>query len=137
MEFVKENLVKSPLNYTGGKFKLLPQILPLFPDNIHTFVDLFAGGCNVGVNVKANSIICNDIESVVIDFMKSVKNTPTYICLNQLDNAINKYGLSKTNEEGFKNIRNDYNAGERDWYMFYAMLTHSFNYQIRFNKNNE
>ena len=137
MEFIKEDLVKSPLNYTGGKFKLLPQILPLFPDNIHTFVDLFAGGCNVGVNVKANNIICNDIESVVIDFMKSVKNTPTYICLNQLDNAINKYGLSKTNEEGFKNIRNDYNAGERDWYMFYAMLTHSFNYQIRFNKNNE
>ena len=31
MEFNKEELIKSPLNYTGGKFKLLPQILPLFP----------------------------------------------------------------------------------------------------------
>ena len=25
MDFKKEELVKSPLNYTGGKFKLLPQ----------------------------------------------------------------------------------------------------------------
>ena len=33
--------VKSPLNYTGGKYKLLPQIVPLFPEGIDTFVDLF------------------------------------------------------------------------------------------------
>jgi len=33
------NLIQSPLNYTGGKFKLLPQILPLFPQNIDIFVD--------------------------------------------------------------------------------------------------
>lgn len=36
--------IKSPLNYTGGKFKLLPQILPLMPDDIENFVDLFCGG---------------------------------------------------------------------------------------------
>lgn len=34
MKFIKEELVKSPLNYTGGKFKLLPQILPYFPYDI-------------------------------------------------------------------------------------------------------
>ena len=44
MNFNKEDLIKSPLNYTGGKFKLLPQILPLFPNDINTFVDLFGGG---------------------------------------------------------------------------------------------
>lgn len=60
MIFDKNKLIKSPLNYTGGKFKLLPQLLPLFPDNINTFIDLFCGGCNVGINVKANKIICND-----------------------------------------------------------------------------
>ena len=57
MKFKKEELIKSPLNYVGGKYKLLPQILPLFPDNINTFVDLFGGGFNVGINVKANKII--------------------------------------------------------------------------------
>lgn len=44
MEFNKEDLVKSPLNYVGGKFKLLPQILPYFPNDIDTFYDVFAGG---------------------------------------------------------------------------------------------
>ena len=32
-------MIQSPLNYTGGKFKLLPQILPIFPKEINTFVD--------------------------------------------------------------------------------------------------
>lgn len=36
--------VKSPFNYTGGKYKLLPQLLELFPKQVNTFVDLFAGG---------------------------------------------------------------------------------------------
>lgn len=35
-------MIQSPLNYTGGKYKLLPQILPLFPKDIDVFVDLFA-----------------------------------------------------------------------------------------------
>ena len=39
--FMKEKLIKSPMNYVGGKYKLLPQILPLFPENIDTFVDMF------------------------------------------------------------------------------------------------
>lgn len=44
-------MIKSPLNYIGGKYKLLPQILPLFPEQINTFVDLFAGGLDVSINV--------------------------------------------------------------------------------------
>ena len=47
-----DTYVKSPLNYIGGKYKLLPEILPLFPENIGNFVDLFGGGFNVGANVK-------------------------------------------------------------------------------------
>jgi site-specific DNA-adenine methylase len=33
--------LKSPLNYIGGKQKILAQILPLFPAQINQFVDLF------------------------------------------------------------------------------------------------
>ena len=36
--------IKSPLNYVGGKYKLLNEIIPLFPNDINTFVDLFGGG---------------------------------------------------------------------------------------------
>ena len=46
----EKDIIQSPLNYTGGKFRLLPQLLPLFPKDAGTFVDLFCGGCNVGIN---------------------------------------------------------------------------------------
>ena len=137
MEFNKKYLIKSPLNYTGGKFKLLPQILPLFPDNINTFIDLFTGGCNIGVNVNANKIVCNDIETAVINLLNSLKSIKSEVALGKVKETVNKYELSKTNEEGFKKIRQDYNSGNKSWYMFYSMLTHAFNYQIRFNKQGE
>ena len=53
--------IKSPINYAGGKYRLLKQIIPLFPNNINTFVDLFGGAFNVGININANTIIYNDI----------------------------------------------------------------------------
>ena len=52
--------VKSPINYTGGKYKLLNQLKPLFPQKIDIFVDMFCGGFNVGANVNAKKIIAND-----------------------------------------------------------------------------
>ena len=129
--------VKSCLNYTGGKYKLLPQIIPLFPEDINMFIDLFCGGCNVAINVNAKKIICNDSEKVIIDLYNDWKNGECDKLLNTLKETISKYELSKTNREGFEKIRKDYNDGNREWFMFYAMLMHSFNYQIRFNKNNE
>ena len=36
--------IKSPLNYIGGKYQLLPQILPKFPQRMNRFFDLFSGG---------------------------------------------------------------------------------------------
>ena len=129
--------VKSCLNYTGGKYKLLTQIMPLFPEDINMFVDLFCGGCNVGINVNAKKIVCNDSEKVIIDLYNDWKNGECDELLNVLKETISKYELSKTNKEGFEKIRKDYNDGNKEWFMFYAMLMHSFNYQIRFNKNGE
>lgn len=126
--------IKSPLNYTGGKYKLLSQILPLFPDEIDTFVDLFCGGCNVGINVNAKRIICNDYEKVIIDLYNDWKKETVEQSLKKIKTTIEKYELSKTNREGFEKIRNDYNNGNKEWQIFYCMLMHSFNYQIRFNK---
>lgn len=137
IDFKKEELIKSPLNYTGGKYKLLPQILPHFPEDIDTFYDLFCGGCNVGVNVKAKKIVCNDTSNVVINLMNDLKLIDSRKAVTMLESTISKYNLSKTNEEGFKTIREDYNNGDRSWNMFYAMLTNSFNYQIRFSKRGD
>ena len=129
--------IKSCLNYTGGKYKWLPQIMPLFPENINMFIDLFCGGCNVAINVNAKKIICNDSEKVIIDLYNDWKNGECDKLLNTLKETIYKYKLSKTNIKVLEKKRKDYNDGNREWFMFYAMLMHSFNYQIRFNKNNE
>ena len=67
---ITDKYIKSPLNYVGGKYKLLSQILPLFPSNINTFVDLFGGGGNVIVNVKAEHCIYNDILKQVALIMR-------------------------------------------------------------------
>ena len=51
--------IKSPISYTGGKYKLLPQILPLFPQReFRVFWENFSGGCNIAQNIKAMSYIC-------------------------------------------------------------------------------
>ena len=126
--------VKSPLNYTGGKYKLLPQIIPLFPENISTFVDLFGGGFNVGVNIKAEKIIYNELETHVYDFISSIYSKTTECCIKEILKIVEEYKLSKTNSEGFNLCRSDYN-NNKNWAMFYAVVSHAFNYQIRYNKS--
>lgn len=127
--------VKSPLNYTGGKFKLLDSIIPNIPDDTLVFLDLFAGGGTVGVNMvdRANIVILNELLTPVTDFYNGVKACGVEQSLRMVQNRIEYYGLTKTNQEGYLNIRNDYNNGDRDWVTFYTMLMYSFNYQIRFN----
>lgn len=131
------DFIKSPLNYTGGKFKLLPKIMPLF-DEAETFIDLFGGGGNVGINSKSEKIIINDREKVVIDFFKKIQKLSIEDVLKSIKGYIENYDLSKVNQEGFLKIRKDYNASnEKDPLMFYTMLMYSFNYQIRFNSKGE
>ena len=156
MEFVKENLIKSPLNYTGGKFKLLPQILPLFPDKINSFVDLFCGGANVGINVKAEKIYCNDIEEHVTNLLSYFKDIDSKKLLSQIDNIMQKYGLSDTslngyeyygcdsnhgvgsyNKDKFTRLRADYNKDTSNNLMFYVVVLFAFSNQIRFNSKGE
>ncbi|MBS7176622.1 MAG: DNA adenine methylase, partial [Clostridiales bacterium] len=62
---MEHNYHKSPLNYIGGKYKLLPQLTKFFPKRINTMVDLFAGGCDVCSNIRANRIRANDINHYV------------------------------------------------------------------------
>lgn len=129
--------IKSPMNYVGGKYKLLEQIMPLLPNEINKFIDLFCGGFNVGVNIKANKIIANDLCNEVIEVYKGIQKEGERKSLILVKDTIEKFKLSKTNEDGFKNIRQYYNNNHKEWNIFYAMLVHSFNYQIRFNKKGE
>jgi DNA adenine methylase Dam len=115
----------------------LPQILPLFPDNINVFIDLFSGGGNIGLNVKANQIICNDIIEQVINFCKECRNKSSTEMVEVIHKNIDTYKLSKTNAEGYLRLRKDYNDGKRAWDIFYTLVCYSFNNQIRFNRKQE
>lgn len=152
-------IIQSPLNYTGGKFKLLPQILPLFPKNIDIFVDLFCGGANVGVNVKSNRTILNDTDDNLTYLFNTFKNLGSD-CLPLLDEIIEKYGLSQSakhgyeyygcdsgtglapyNKDKFLKLREDFNnspdPGYHHYAMLYVLIIYSFNNQIRFNRQGQ
>lgn len=125
--------VKSPLNYTGGKYKLLPQLLELFPKQVNTFVDLFAGGGNVSVNVKAEKVVFNDLMWQVPEMIQEFKKIGVEESLMKIDGYISSYDLSKENKEGYLALRELYNKGKSDPLMLYTLICYSFNNQIRFN----
>lgn len=127
------NYISSPLNYIGGKGKLLPQILPLFPKDIDNFYDIFCGGTTVSLNVNANRIICNDIVDFIITMFNDIKQETVDSAISKIEDIINTYALSKTNEGGFKALRNDYNASKKEWQYLYTLICYSFNDQYRFN----
>ncbi|MFI3226288.1 MAG: Dam family site-specific DNA-(adenine-N6)-methyltransferase [Clostridia bacterium] len=157
----KKELVSSPLNYIGGKFKLLPQILPLFPKDITTFVDLFSGGCNVGINVNANNVIFNDLQQHLLYLFNTFKNLDKETTFEIIEGYIEQYNLSKTSENGydfyncesgkglgdynknkFLELRKAFNekSNHQDYgyyVMLYVMIVYSFNNQIRFNSKGE
>lgn len=128
--------VCSPMNYIGGKYKLLPQLLPLFPKNIRTFVDLFCGGCNVGVNIRAEKIVFNDNLSYLIDLYKTFNLLDRNEIVAHIESRISQYNLSQTNENGYRNLRNLYNK-ERNPLDLFVLVAYSFNHQIRFNNSHE
>lgn len=132
----KENYIKSPLNFVGGKHKLLPQILPHFPSKINTFVDMYCGGCNVSVNINANKIIAVDKQKQIIELFNKLKQIKAEQVLAILHNNIEKYKLSKTNKDGYIQLRNDYNINPT-WNKFFLLVAHSFGNHIRFNKKDE
>ena len=137
---MNELYIKSPLNYIGGKYKILNQIIPKFPKKINTFVDLFGGGFNVGINVDANSIIYNDINEPLCDLMDLFASTNSDIIIKKLEENIITNGLNKENTNAFLKLRNKYNhevyENDDDRIIdFYTLILYSFNYQIRFNQN--
>ena len=125
--------VKSPLNYTGGKYKLLPQLLELFPKQVNTFVDLFAGGGDVSVNVKAEKVVFNDLMWQVPEMLQEFNKIGVEESLRKIDGYISSYDLSKENKEGYLALRELYNKGKSDPLMLYTLICYSFNNQIRFN----
>ena len=137
---MNELYIKSPLNYVGGKYKILNQIIPKFPKQINTFIDLFGGGFNVGINVDANTVVYNDVIEPLCELMNYFSlNNPDKV-IKKIENNIRQNNLNKENNDAFLNLRNKYNHylyenEEEKIIDFYTLVLYSFNYQIRFNQS--
>lgn len=156
-----QNLIQSPLNYTGGKFRLLPQILPLFPKNVRTLVDLFCGGGNVGINAPASRVIYNDANHNVAGLLRLFREWPEDEIVERAHSIIRSYGLSLSkdhgyghygcesssglgnyNRKGFQALKDAYNSAKNTGadaaaqsLMLFVLIAHAFNNQIRFNSS--
>ena len=147
--------IPSPLNYTGGKFKLLPQLLAHFPEEIDTFVDLFCGGCNVGINVEADQVIFNDVSAELISLYTTFQSQPPEAVFREIQAVIDTYGLSRSNVHGYEYYACDSSKGlgpvnreaflhlrevcngegpPPDSILLFVLIVYAFNNQIRFNQ---
>lgn len=125
---------KSPLSYMGNKYKLLSQIIPLFPPNINTFVDLFAGGFDVGANVFSKKVIYNDNLFPLVNLIENLKINEFEKIDNQIKFLYKAYNCEPNSSEFFYKLRADYNLTP-SWDKLFLLSTLSFNRGIKFNKN--
>ena len=152
-----DDYVKSPLNFTGGKYKIINELINIFPKNMNRFVDLFCGGLNVSVNVHAKSILANDHMRHVVDLLKMFKTYDSKKLLKKINDVITTNKLSQTGKYGYEKYKTNSSRGvahfnkkkylalrdlynrskEKDVILLYVLIIFSFNNQIRFNSNSE
>lgn len=156
----EKEVIPSALNYTGGKYKLLPQILPLFPKDADKVVDLFCGGCNVGININCNKVLFNDANNYLMGLLDIFRRLSKTEIFEWIYETIDKYnlslvsrygyqyygcesskGLGNYNKEGYNKLREDFNSksmqDDEYYLMLYLLIVYSFNNQLRFNKKGE
>lgn len=157
--------VKSPLNYTGNKYRILSQIKPHFPKQIKTMVDLFCGGATVGLNTPCENVIFIDSNPYVINLLQYLAQCNFNSLLSRLEHLINHYhlsysaqntysyyfnqqevenrnnGLKSYNQQGYYQLREDYNNNadkttEEANLLLYLLIVYGFNNDIRFSNDN-
>ena len=153
------SIARSPLFYVGDKYRLVPQLLEFFPNEINNFHEPFVGGGSVFLNVKAKSYYLNDINKHLIaihKFLKKSAEEPKKF-YTKLESIIYKYNLSHSykknivpeflkikfkktyyarfNKTGYEKLRADVNLQENnDPLLYFILLIYGFNRMLRFNQ---
>lgn len=157
---MKNKIYRSPLFYVGDKFKLIAEIREYFPNKINKFIEPFAGGGSVFLNIEATEYILNDIDKQVYQLHNFLirQSTNQMKFISDIEKIIDEYKLSKSfredivpkklkeewkktyyakfNKAGFEKLKNDYNTGKKKSPLhLYVLLIFGFNRMLRFNSN--
>ncbi len=158
MSTINEKIKRSPLFYVGDKYRLMKQLLDLFPKEINNFFEPFAGGGTVFLNVEAKKYFLNDIDKHLVNihkFLISNIEKPEKFFRN-VEKVIHKYKLSHSykndivpgslkkefkktyyarfNKEGYEKLRVHVNKNKQnDPLILYILLIYGFNRMLRFN----
>lgn len=135
-----------PINYPGNKSRVVKKYPREFnarenlQNNEETFIDLFAGGFNAGINALGyKKYIYNDLDSQITGVIKMLYETDAYRLLRFCKKIIKTYNLDSSKKEYF-NIFKDYvstKAKYKDSYFMYVFLLilYSFRNFPKFKKN--
>jgi len=153
--------IRSPFFYVGDKYKLMPQLKQLMPENIEQYIEPFVGGGSSFLNSKGTSYILNDVDFYVIELHRHIGRYAgkSEELFGGLFEIIDFYGLScsyrgkcvpddlkkkyvktyysKYNKEAYINMRRDFNADKNNFLKLYLLLIYGFNHMIRFNGNGD
>ena len=140
-------MLRNYLNYAGSKDRYYPLIRDFLERAVEglekpSLVDMF---CGSGV-VSFNSL---DLFNTVgaFDGCKELIKIHEWALsdrdvIGEIRDIINRYALSKSNKEGFLQLRENYNKRVVDEGIIapaelYCLITHSFNYSLHLNKKGE
>lgn len=134
----RDEIIQPLFAYMGNKSKLLSYMNYIVPINSDTymkfvvFVDMFAGSGAVGINTKSERIILNEVDPFLINIYKGLHSTPPEKAWELVMEIVNKYNLSKENEDGYKKCKEDYNKIPFEnrgdyWYWGLTLVYHSYN----------
>lgn len=143
-------MIISPIFYMGNKKKLIQKgLIDLFPNNIHTFYDLFCGSGIVTMNTEAISYEVNDINNNITDLIQYFCYYKPEEIIHRIDKLIERYELPtfstdvrkyKGDRDIFKSkynkLRDDYNK-TKNVELLYVLNIFSNSHMIRFNSNGD
>jgi len=153
---MNNKIIKSPLFYVGDKYRVMPQLLNLFPREINTFYEPFVGGGTVFLNIVATKYYLNDIDSNLIDIHRYLIGSSRHPnkFFSDVEKVIYRYNLSRSfkediipdslkkkwkktyfakfNKVGYEKLREDVNK-KNSPLILYILLIYGFNRMLRFN----
>lgn len=135
-------MIENCFNYVGSKDRVFNVLDKNFDKSKKYFVDLFCGSGVVGVNEISNykQVVLNDACWQMTKTLQYFRDNDYDTIIGSLEKVIKEYRLSKENKKGYLSLREEYNTEAYlefvfDPVMFYALLTHSFNYNIHINSS--